>query len=128
MIWYFKKYRETVDPRSENIRLFSPSGSQNPYYAEFGWIAAAPSSIKVPDSNTVWSAAQSKLTPDAPLVLTYDNQEGVVFTRTIRVDAQAMFTVEDSVLKASGDPVSLFPYGLVSRHGKPVVEGFLYPA
>ena len=36
-----KNYRETVDPRSPNIVLFAPSGSQNPYYAEFGWVAAS---------------------------------------------------------------------------------------
>src|SRR5215207_6022114 len=33
-----KNYRETVDPRSPNIVLFAPSGTQNPYYAEFGWV------------------------------------------------------------------------------------------
>jgi YidC/Oxa1 family membrane protein insertase len=33
------KYRETVDPKSANVVLFSPSGSPHPFYAEFGWIA-----------------------------------------------------------------------------------------
>ncbi len=33
------KYRETVDPKSANVVLFSPSGSPHPYYAEYGWIA-----------------------------------------------------------------------------------------
>ena len=35
-----KTYHETVDPKSPNIVLFSPSGTQNPYYAEFGWVGA----------------------------------------------------------------------------------------
>jgi len=30
------QYRETVDPHSPAIVLYSPSGSPNPYYAEFG--------------------------------------------------------------------------------------------
>jgi YidC/Oxa1 family membrane protein insertase len=37
-----KNFRETVDPRSPNIVLFSPAGSQNPYYADFGWVGGQP--------------------------------------------------------------------------------------
>ena len=35
-----KQYRETVDPKSPAIVLFSPSQTANPYYAEFGWVPA----------------------------------------------------------------------------------------
>jgi YidC/Oxa1 family membrane protein insertase len=35
-----KQYRETVDPRSPNIVLFSPAGSPNPYYADFGGVVS----------------------------------------------------------------------------------------
>src|ERR1700747_1877057 len=34
------QFRETVDPASPAIVLYSPSGAANPYYAEFGWVAA----------------------------------------------------------------------------------------
>ena len=33
------KFRETVDPASPAIVLYSPSGTAEPYYAEFGWVA-----------------------------------------------------------------------------------------
>src|SRR6187200_3091614 len=33
------KYHETVDPKSANVVLFSPSGAPHPYYAEYGWVA-----------------------------------------------------------------------------------------
>src|SRR5690242_16711374 len=39
------KFRETVDPASPAIELFSPSGTTNPYYAEFGWVPAAGSTV-----------------------------------------------------------------------------------
>ena len=35
------QFRETVDPASPAIVLFSPSGTAEPYYAEFGWVPAA---------------------------------------------------------------------------------------
>src|ERR1700726_2055674 len=31
------QFRETVDPASPAIVLYSPSGTAEPYYAEFGW-------------------------------------------------------------------------------------------
>ena len=48
------QFRDTVDPLSPAIVLFSPSGTANPYYAEFGWVAASGSAVKIPDQNTVW--------------------------------------------------------------------------
>src|SRR5689334_20979021 len=49
------QYRETVDPKSPAIVLFSPSQTANPYYAEFGWVPAAGSQLRLPDQNTVWT-------------------------------------------------------------------------
>ena len=49
------QYRETVDPKSPAIVLFSPSQTASPYYAEFGWVPAAGSQIRLPDQNTMWT-------------------------------------------------------------------------
>src|SRR3979490_2551777 len=48
------QFRETVDPASPAIVLFSRSGPAEPYYAEFGWVGAAGAATKIPDQNTVW--------------------------------------------------------------------------
>src|SRR5271167_1501697 len=40
-------YHEAVDPKSPEVVLLSPPGTENPYLAEFGWVAATPD-IKVP--------------------------------------------------------------------------------
>jgi YidC/Oxa1 family membrane protein insertase len=117
-----KHYRETVDPRSPNIVLLSPSGSQNPYYAEFGWVGAAAGALPAPD--TVWTADARTLTPGQPLTLTWDNGQGLVFRRTIAVDERSMFTVKDAVENRGSSPVTLHPYGLVSRHGRPSTLGY----
>jgi YidC/Oxa1 family membrane protein insertase len=117
-----KNYRETVDPKSANIVLFSPAGGPTPYYAEFGWVGA--NAGPLPAADTVWTADQNRLTPSQPVNLTWDNGQGLLFRRAIAVDDKFLFTVTDSVENRRGDPVTLFPYGLVSRHGKPTTLGY----
>ena len=36
-----EKFRDTVDPKSPAIVLYSPSNTASPYYAEFGWVPAS---------------------------------------------------------------------------------------
>src|ERR1700760_1448408 len=48
------KYRETVDPNSPIVVLLAPSGTAEPFYAEFGWIAGAGANLKLPNAETVW--------------------------------------------------------------------------
>ncbi len=35
-----KDYRETIDPKSPNIRLFSPPGAPDAYWAETGFVSS----------------------------------------------------------------------------------------
>ncbi len=119
------KYRETVDPKSPPIVLLSPSGSPYPFYAEFGWVPAAGATVKLPGPDTVWTQQGSgSLGITRPVTLTYDNGEGLEFRRTIKVDENYLFTIEDTVANRGQAPVSLYPYALISRHGKPNVLGY----
>lgn len=114
-------YRETLDDNSPNIRLLSPRGAENAYYAEHGWIA--PVGVVVPDSNTMWTANRRVLDPVTPVTLTWDNGHGLTFKRTIALDKNYMFTITQSVSNATGAAVTLNPYGLVSRWGTPKISG-----
>ncbi|WP_238122058.1 MULTISPECIES: membrane protein insertase YidC [unclassified Xanthobacter] len=118
------EYHETVDPKSPNIILLSPSGAPHPFYAEFGWASAAGTTAKVPGPDTLWASNGGKLTPTTPLVLTWDNGEGLTFRRTFTVDDHYMFAVKDEVENKAGSAVTLYPYALVSRHGLPQVAGY----
>jgi YidC/Oxa1 family membrane protein insertase len=118
-------YRETVDPNSPAIILLSPSGSPHPFYAEFGWVAAAGSNAKVPGADTVWRRQGSgDLGIGHPVTMTWDNGEGLEFRRTIAVDDKYMFTVADEVANKGAGGVTLYPYALVSRHGTPPTLGY----
>jgi YidC/Oxa1 family membrane protein insertase len=119
------KYRETVNPNSPPIVLLAPSGSPHPFYAEFGWSAPSGASVKLPGSETIWRQEGSgALAIGHPVTLTYDNGEGLQFRRTIAVDDNYLFTLKDEVINKSSAPVTLYPYGLISRHGTPETLGY----
>jgi YidC/Oxa1 family membrane protein insertase len=119
------KYRETVDPNSPAIVLLAPSGSPQPFYAEFGWVSAAGTTVTLPDANTVWRQEGSgTLGVDRPVTLTWNNGEGLIFRRTIAVDDKYLFTLKDEVTNNGAAPVNLFPYALISRHGTPHTLGY----
>ncbi len=111
-----KNYHETIDPKSPEIVLFSPAGTEAPYYAEFGWVGSNVG--KLPNSDTVWTADGKTLTQGMPVTLTWDNGEGLIFKRIVAVDEKYMFTVRDSVENKTAGSVTLYPYSLVSRWGK----------
>jgi YidC/Oxa1 family membrane protein insertase len=119
------KFRDTVDPSSPAIELYSPSGTAAPYYAEFGWVGASGSTVRLPDQNTMWQQVGSgSLTPTTPVVLKYDNGDGLTFRRTISIDERYLFTVKDDVSNVGAAPVTLYPFALISRHGTPQVSGY----
>ena len=92
-----KKYRETVDPKSPEIDLLAPSGTAYPYFAEFCW-SAPDAKTALPNDQTPWQVKSGTvLAPGKPVTLVWDNGQGLVFTRTISVDQQYMFTVTDGV-------------------------------
>ncbi|MGC2775550.1 MAG: membrane protein insertase YidC, partial [Bradyrhizobium sp.] len=119
------QYRDTVDPTSPAIVLFSPSNTANPYYAEFGWVGAPGAKAQAPDPSTVWQQDGSNaLTSATPVKLTYDNGAGLTFRRTIAVDDHYLFSIKDEVTNTGSAPATLYPYGLISRHGTPHVSGY----
>src|SRR6202789_238821 len=119
------QFRETVDPASPPIVLYSPSGTEEPYYAEFGWVAASGSSVKKPDQNTLWQpATNGSLTPGHPVTLKYESGDGLTFRRTVAIDDRYLFTIKDEVTNVGNAPVTLYPFALISRHGTPKVSGY----
>ncbi len=111
-----RTYHETVDPKSPEIVLLAPDGSEHPYFLQFGWLAADPA-VKVPGSDTRWTSSGGALTPSHPIELTWSNGTGLKFTRHIAVDADYIFTITDSVINGGKAPVKLSPYVVDVRKG-----------
>ncbi len=114
-------YRVTQDPGSEIVTMLSPVGSDNAYYALFGWAPGAGLTLEdVPGANTQWAIESgTTLTPDTPVTLVWDNGKGLTFRRTIAVDADYMFKITQAVENTGDAPASMAPYGILARHGEP---------
>lgn len=127
-----KGYHETVDPKSPVITLFSPAETADGYFTEIGYIGSDATG-SVPGPQTTWTlSAGDKLTPSTPVTLSYTNDKGITFSRTISVDDRYMFQVVDSIKNETAAPVSLSSYGRVTRFTKPTTpsiyvlhEGFV---
>jgi YidC/Oxa1 family membrane protein insertase len=118
------KYRVTVQKDSPLVVLLNPLGAQDAYFADFGWLADSGSTLKLPDANTRWTSDGTALTPDHPVILTWDNGGGLLFARKFEVDQNYMFTVTDSVKNAGAGEVKLYPYSRIKRFGTPKTAGY----
>jgi YidC/Oxa1 family membrane protein insertase len=102
------------------IALLNPIGTEHVFYARDGWQSATPGFNDLPGGSTEWTLVSGDtLTPDTPVVLAYDSPSGLHFERTISVDEDYLFTLEDTVTNNAGSEVELSRYGLVRHEGLP---------
>ena len=110
------RHKETIAKDSPPVRLLSPSGTADAYFAQFGWSGTG---ITPPPADALWTASGTKLTPTTPVTLT--TQVGSQrYLMQISVDANYMFTVRQSIVNTGAQPVQVATYGLLSRRGSPV--------
>jgi len=107
-------HRETIAKDSPPVRLLSPGGTQDAYFAQFGWSGTG---ALLPDASTVWTADKNRLTPEQPVTLSWNNNKGQLFRITVSIDKNYMFSVQQSVQNAGPGAIAVKPYGLVSRVG-----------
>lgn len=106
-------HKQTIKRNSPSVRLFSPSGTQDAYFAGFGWVGA-----EAPPADAHWMADRDMLTPDTPVTLRWQNDAGLQYALTFSVDKDYLFTVQGAVHNGSPQAVSLKPYGYVNRAGE----------
>lgn len=102
------------------VALLNPIGTEHVFYARDGWQSATPGFNDLPGGATEWTLVSGDtLTPETPVVLAYDSPSGLHFERTISVDENYLFTLEDTVTNNAGAEVELSRYGLVRHEGLP---------
>ncbi|USO01090.1 MAG: membrane protein insertase YidC [Alphaproteobacteria bacterium] len=119
-----EKYKANVNQDDPKVRVLNPQRSTGAYYIDIGWLSTDRTQ-EVPNEHTPWRAQSQNLSPGNPLVLTWQNSTGIVFTRTISVDDKYLFTVQDSVHNTGNTNVNIQQYALISRHGTPDVSNYM---
>ncbi|MEM6624546.1 MAG: membrane protein insertase YidC [Pseudomonadota bacterium] len=115
---HLSRYKVSLDPGADTIVLLNPQGGPEPYHIDYGWerTAEASADLLLPGQDTMWALVDgTELTPATPITMEWDNGQGLVFRRTVAIDDQYMFTVTQSVTNNGTEPISLAPFGRVSR-------------
>jgi YidC/Oxa1 family membrane protein insertase len=107
-------HRETLDRNSPPVRLYSPSGAPDSYFAELGWTGPQGT---VPTAATVWQPSGQRLAPGSPVTLSWNNGRGQIFQILLSIDEGYLFRVEQRILNRGPQPFAAQPYSLVSRAG-----------
>ncbi len=105
-------HKQTIAKNSPPVRLLSPVGTSEAYFAQFGWTAQGG---QAPALDATWRADSTQLTPGHPVTLTTQTADGTRYKIRIAVDDGYLFTIQQSVTNTSGHPFIVRPIGLVSR-------------
>lgn len=107
-----KDHRQSVEDDSPPVQLFAPLGTEQQYFAQFGWIGQG---VRLPTPQTVWQADGDKLSEQSPVTLTYDNGEGQTFVIELAIDENYMITARQTVRNTAPGPIVVQPFGLINR-------------
>ena len=128
----FKNYKEKLN--SENrVAFLNPKNSINEYFIETGWAVGGDQKVSLPLDNTIWKIkGNNVLTPNNPISLEWDNNEGLIFTKKIELDEKFLFKITQKIKNISNNSFQFYPYAQITKKGKPegrqiyiLHEGFL---
>ena len=113
----FKKYNQKLNGE-EKIILLSPANVNNGYFLNTGWTTN--NDLEVPTPKTVWKTeTTTKLTPNNPIKIYFKNNEGIIFERTISIDDNYLFNIDQKIINNSNKSFKVYPYGLIHRNNLP---------
>lgn len=113
----FKKYNQELGS-NKKIILLNPANVKNGYFLNTGWTTN--DNVDVPDSKTVWKAKTThNLTPDSPIKIFFKNSQGIIFERTISIDNNYLFNIDQKIINNSNNTYKFYPYGLIHRNSLP---------
>jgi len=116
-------YREFLDINSAKISFLNPVGSEDTYYLDTGW-ASNDKNINFPNSDSIWSANRNSLNGTNSVTLSWTSDQNITFEKSISLDENYLFNVEQKIINQSGLMFEAYPYGSSNRKGEPEMQKF----
>ncbi len=114
------RYGVTIDEDAEPVTLLNPANARYGYYAFHGWLAGVDGPRDLPGPRSEWTQVSgARLTPESPITLRYDSEDGLTFLRTITIDEDYLFSITDEVRNTGASEQALRHYGVVRRNELP---------
>ena len=120
----FINYKKELND-DQRVVFLNPKEIEDGYFVETGWTSIK-NEVNVPALDTQWKVKGNKLlSPGNPVVLEWNNNEGLIFKKIISLDEKFLFKINQEVQNNSSKNYQLFPYAQITRNKKPDdVQGF----
>ncbi len=114
----FKNHKQKVEG-DKNIIFLNPAETENGFYIETGWTSVG-NKIKIPTKESIWSVKGNNILADnSPIVLQWNNGEGIIFEKKIELDNKYLFRITQQVRNNSNSSIDLYPYAQMTRNKVP---------
>ena len=114
----FKNHKQNLE-NNKNIEFLNPAETENGFYIETGWTSIN-NKIKVPTKNSIWKLnGNNILNNNQPIVLEWNNGEGIIFKRKIDLDDKYLFKIKQQVQNNTNQAIELYPYAQITRNKIP---------
>ena len=114
----FKNHKQNLE-NNKNVEFLNPSQAENGFYVETGWTSIG-SKIKVPSKNSIWSVSGNNiLRENKPVILQWNNGEGIIFKKQIELDNKYLFKISQQVQNNTNSQIELYPYAQITRNKIP---------
>ena len=114
----FKDHKKSLDD-NDSVVFLNPRESENGYFVETGWTSIG-NKIKVPTINSTWSVKGNNiLGTNKPIILEWNNNEGLIFRKKIELDEKYLFKINQEIQNNTNKTIELYPYAQITRNKKP---------
>ena len=120
---FLKDFKTSTREDSDFVQFFNPKDSGSAYWVESGWKAPKNIRYDLPGTDTLWVLEEGQtLTPDTPVIISWNNQNGLTFKQKISIDENYIFKIEQIIINNSPGSITVFPFQQLSRKEAPDVQ------
>ncbi len=114
----FKNY-DTELESNKNVILLNPRNIEDGYFIESGFVTTD-KNIDIPNSETLWSVVgKKKLTKENPIKISWTNNQGITFEKSIYLDDKFLFTIQQRITNSTSKKYDFYSYGQIIRNKMP---------